>query len=298
MKIEINDAIRASGKTIDEVFLFREMAKAFNHSEISKCTYVEEIHGPKGMVNFPSKYKVGGIAKVELGDLLLLTFDKATNQLRICILQAKYEKKKYSRFLDFKANLFQWELLLNKPDIIDKSSFNFPPNILNFRDDYYSITAYGIFYHNNVSGEVDFLYTLPRSIVPYSYPTKLYSTRRGIRKFKFHCPTAPDETCRMGFLKNETISTCCIDTFEKQVLSCRIGAPIDVTIYSYIISLLKHMKSGADDTTVIDELLYSLDSDNFRDNYIQTGFPEAYPSALIVITDSSYFRDDHNEMFW
>jgi hypothetical protein len=38
MKKELNDAIIASGKSIDEIFLFREMAKEFNQSIVSKCT--------------------------------------------------------------------------------------------------------------------------------------------------------------------------------------------------------------------------------------------------------------------
>ena len=143
MKLLFNKKLRISGMKINEENLFMEMAREFN-TTISKSTYIKVIH--KSLIEFSSFYKVGGVAKVELGDLMLLTYDKATHELRICILQAKYKKGKYYYFLNFLADIFQWELLTEKPVINNKSKkFSFPPNILNFRNDYESITAYGFF---------------------------------------------------------------------------------------------------------------------------------------------------------
>lgn len=168
MKKEINNAIKTK-KEINEVLLFRSMADAFNNNKYSKCIYVEEIHGGKSIIGFPSKYRRGNEVKVELGDLLLLTFDKARQELRICILQAKYKSEVYRKYLNFRANLFQWELLLEKPILTDVRHTGFPKNILCFQNGYFSITAYGIFYHDR-NGEIEFLYTVPHNIRPRHCP--------------------------------------------------------------------------------------------------------------------------------
>lgn len=285
MKKELNGAVKKSNSEIDEIFLFRAMAAEFNHSTISQSTYVEEIHGIKSKVGFPSKYKLSGWANTELGDLLIFTFDKATHELRMCIMQAKYKKGGYYRFLNCKANLFQWELLHDKPTITTKSKFNFPSNILNFRTDYESISAYGIFYHDNISGDIDFLYTLPEFFVPHSFPRTPISN--GDRSFHFRCPLglgSPNIACANGIYLNEAISTCSIDIFEKLILSCKIGAPIPnrTGIENWALALLKNMREYADNPEVIDELLYFC-SNNITENAYSF---EGTPSALVIVTDS------------
>ena len=60
MKKELNMVINKSGVKIEEVSLFREMSKQFNNYPVSRSTYVEEIHGRKGWVQFASGYKTGG----------------------------------------------------------------------------------------------------------------------------------------------------------------------------------------------------------------------------------------------
>lgn len=293
MKKELNTTIKKTTAKIDEIFLFRAMAKEFNHPLISKGTYVEEIHGGKGKVGFPSKYKAGGSANVELGDLLIFTFDKATQELRMCILQAKYKKGRYYRFLNTSADLFQWELLHDKPTITSKSNFHFPPNILNFRTDYKSITAYGIFYHDNILRDIDFLYTLPQFFVPHSFPRSPISA--GIRSFNFRCPFglgSPNYTCIRGITVKEAISTCSIDVFENQVLLSKVGVPISKTpIETWALTLLNRMKEYADNRDVINDLLsfYNNDilarTDSFNEN----------PAALIVITDSKKYSEFYME---
>lgn len=282
--------MRKPGKIIDEEHLFREMAYEFNTS-ISKATYVEVIH--KNYIEFISRYKVGGVAKVELGDLMLLTYDKATTELRICILQAKYRSKKYYYFLDFKADIFQWELLKEKPDVTNISRrFDFPKHILNFRNDYESITAYGIFYHDNISGDIDFLYTLPRCINPNMIPTSRVTKCEP--KFSFRCPKllgSPNRLCRAGIFHKETISSCSIDVFEQQVLRCKVGAPInDKEVKRWVIHLLHSYKGRATIPEVIDELLGYL---NVGDSIEEDNYDfECVPSVLVVVTDSEKVIND------
>lgn len=295
MKAKINNTIRTTGIKVNEENLFREMAKEFN-TAISKATYVEIIH--KNPVEFSSRYRVGGVAKVELGDLMLLTYDKASNELRICILQAKYKKGRYYYFLNFHADIFQWELLNAKPFITNKSKkFNFPSNILNFRDDYDSITAYGIFYEDNISKEIDFLYTLPKHIQPRNYPKGKITN--GVRSFYFRCPKhqgSPNSMCKVGITPKEAISTCSLDVFEEQVLRCKVGAPInDAKVRNWVARLLLSHKGSSATPEVIDDLLEYLD---VRDDYIDEEYDfEGIPSVMVVVTDSEKAKSNETSQF-
>ena len=281
MKTQLNAAIKATGVTVDEVTLFREMAKVFN-TRVSSATYVEEVHNHK--VEFWSRF--GRNVEVELGDLLLLTYDKATAELRICVLQAKYKKGRYYQFLNFKADIVQWELLKEKPIIFNKSrKFEFPSNILNFRDDYESITAYGIFFEDNISKELDFLYTLPKYIWPHSMPARMVKNGRA---FHFRCPKklgSPKRMCRAGITAKETVSTCSIDVFEEQVLRCKVGAPInDKEVKKWVGQLLAGCKSRATVPDVIDEVLSYLDVEtNIAEDKYEL---EEAPAVMVVVTDS------------
>lgn len=285
MKKQLNLAIQSSGIKVDEEALFREMAYEFNNNGISKATYVETIH--KAYVEFPSNYKVSGTARVELGDLLLLTYNKANKELRMCILQAKYKKESYRNFLNFIANIFQWELLDKKPCVTNHSrKYEFPSNILNFRRDYKSITAYGIFYHDNISGEIDFLYTLPEHIEPCNYPKR--RIQKGERMFNFRCPIrmgSPNVMCNRGLTPKEAISTCSLDVFEILVLSGMIGAPIDsYGVKEWVFQLLSQGINRASNPDVISELLAQFDWNEERVE-IKYHF-ENIPSIMLVITDS------------
>jgi len=178
MKKELNIAISDMPK-VDEIVLFREMANQFNNNVIAKCTYVKEVH--KMMVEFYSNFKRGMQPK-EIGDLLLLTFDKSTKKLRLCVLQTKYRRGSYRKFLNCKADIYQWELLYYKPDVYNKSRINIPKHILNFRHDYKSITAYGVFYYDKNLKMIDFLYALPELFAPKILVPSPSST------FVFNCP--------------------------------------------------------------------------------------------------------------
>lgn len=297
MKKELNTAIAGWAK-VNEIGLFREMANQFNNNVIAKCTYVKEVH--KMMVDFPSDFAGGNMQK-ELGDLLLLTFDKAKRELRLCVLQAKYKKGMYRYFLNCHADLYQWELLYYKPNVMNSSSLNFPNNILNFRHDYKSITAYGIFYHDYMSHDIDFLYTLPEFFTPqnllYPYPKKKMSKRSfiytcpKIGTYHFECYGCTKNKC--GMIPKETLYTCSMDIFEQEVLFCRIGAPIDDDpgIKKYILSLLSCMKKSANSPQVIDEILDNYDFDYRNNGESDIVNDQRYPAAIIVVTDSKMYKE-------
>lgn len=292
MKTQLNDAIKLvhGSAKIDEIFLFKEMAKELNKHY--GCTYVKSVH--QCYVKFPSKYKKSGIAQVELGDLLFLVFDKATKQFRISIMQVKYRPKRYYRFLTFISNVFQWELLKDKVNITNVGHSSFPKNLLNFTTDYESITSYGIFYKDNSGGDIDFLYTLPKYIRPLTKISKPLS--RGNKTFNFVCPAnmgSPNPLCTLGIKANETVSTCSIDVFEKQLLSFHIGALVikEYPIYEWIISLLHFVKNNTEDSKTINDILRLIPNNYRNDVY----YFDRYPSLLVLITDTQLEKQNSEQ---
>lgn len=288
MKNEFNRVI-SSMINVGEAELFREMARQFNYNTLSKATYVKEVH--KQYVEFPSSF-LGGMKKIELGDLLFITYDKFTKELRLCVLQAKYRRRSYRKFLNCQADIYQWELLYYKPDVDNKSKMNIPKHILNFRNDYKSITAYGIFYHDKNMNMIDFLYTLPELFTPKSLVPSPSST------FVFNCPNlsvCKSSCCgcsttvcptKQGGIPKETLFTCSMDIFEQEVLRCKVGAPInDDDIRKYILRLLDEMKMDAEEPEIIDEILrtYEYGYNTILDEY---RYEEGHPAAIIIVTDS------------
>ena len=289
MKRELNSAIY--GRKIGEVMLFREMANHFNAP--GRCTYVEEVHGKKGWVEFHSLFSPNP-KTVELGDLLLFTYDEYKRELRICTMQAKYKKGGFRKFLHCRGNVFQWELLYSKPTIKNKSGSCFPPHILNFRADYDSITAYGVFYHDVYHHDIDFLYTIPYYFRPARSPRGPISNSS--RAFQFICPIAAKgsmTSCAVGIATHEALSTCSIDVFEDQVLRCKVGAPIEEKseIQKWALDFLAHMRGRADHPEVIDVILRAYDFFPQESVSRSLEYFNSFPATLIVVTNSKQYED-------
>lgn len=273
MKQTFNSLLNSLPK-IDEINLFRLMAKLFN-SGTSKATFINEVHGHKGFVDYHSKI-LGSKKRIEIADLLLITCNRRNDEIRICFIQAKHRKGNYRRFLTFKANVFQWELLTEKPDIFDNYGAGFPTNILNFSI-FESITSFGIFYYDR-NGLIDFLYTIPRYIQPRS--------KKKIQTMDFwgNC-ICPNSSCLRGKMPYETISTYSLDVFKQEALACRIGAPIDSSIKPYLSNLFYSMrKNSSENIELIDEFMKRLDlvNNDISDDMYQ-------PNTILLITDGEEY---------
>lgn len=289
MKRELNAAIR--GRKLGEVMLFREMADHFNAP--GRCTYAEEVHGNKGWVEFRSLFSLKP-KTVELGDLLLFTYDEHKRELRICTMQAKYKKERLRKFLHCRGDVSQWELLYSKPTVKNKNGGHFPPHILNFRKDYDSITAYGVFYHDRNHHEIDFLYTLPYYFRPAKFPRAPISN--GSRAFQFTCPIGADgsmTSCTAGIDAHEAFSTCSIDVFEDQVLRCRVGAPIEKNseIQKWALNFFAHLRARADHPEVVDTVLRAYDFIPHEPVSSGSEHFDSSPAALIVVTNTKQYEE-------
>lgn len=282
MKTLLNSKIK--GKKINEVLLFEEMAIIFN-SWKSKCTFVKKTH--KWYIEYYSIIK-WNYKKIEISDLLFITLNKKSKEIKICFLQAKYKKEEYKNFITFKWNIYQWELLKEKPNITNSYGKNFPHNVLNFRNDYDSITSFWIFYLDK-KNDIDFLYTLPKFIKP----NKTTSTITNMNfKWKNTCPNV---LCKKWIFKKETISTCSIDVFEKEMLNWNIWVPINNNpkILWYIYSIVSYLQKNWKNNETINSFI-----NIFEENFdINTNESINYnPNTIILINDNEIYNYNQNNL--
>jgi len=232
MKTEINNYVFTQSslkQNVGEIKLFRAMESSLNIH--CSAILVEETHGNKGHVRFSSNL-TKKFEKREIADLIIIS--KSNNDYKLSFLQAKYHRTKTSPFLEFYGDYLQLELLKTRPNIDKSNSFGFPENILNFSK-YRSLSTYGIFYHD-ISGSIDMLYTTADLLTDSGVAGRI--------KGKIIFPgnvTCPCLNCSTSF-KDELISTCNIDLFERALLAFQVGAPIiDVKVKAFIRKMLQNI---------------------------------------------------------
>ena len=292
----LNNSVQ-NGKNVNEVILFRTMEKYLKQVAVN-CTYIE-THG-KGYVYYSSRFLNGNLKMVEIGDLVLITYDRSRKELRICTLQAKYKKDSVTKFLRIKRlDVFQWELLKDRPNVIAASKkYKVPQNILNFNPKYKSISAYGIFYQDPVpNGDIDFLFTIPeylKNVRPLTYITR----KRKFRSFEINCiPCSCNQCIGNKNVNNleEVIVSGSMDVFEKALLSCKIGAVVDDKNIENILLFLKYLnvnfkKENGGSESAIDFILSEYQSISDR-IVIEDKIDVKMPAALILVTDSGQYGD-------
>ncbi|GHU76324.1 hypothetical protein FACS189461_3750 [Spirochaetia bacterium] len=242
MKAEINNILHKCSKSINEICAFRAMAEVFKKNPPTKAVFVEETHGGVGKVEFFST-TINDTIKREIADLLIIVNNKIQHEMRMSFMQAKIHKNGKGTPSKFLVDVFQYELLRNRPQITPLGSVakKFPPDILKDRG-YKSITSYGVFYFDN-SDELDFLYTIPESM------NRILSWKPGITKntktrtYELLPIKSPS---RIGFppckgTPYETICTYDIDQYEADIINGYIGEPIRDPKIAY--SLLQMVKN-------------------------------------------------------
>ena len=273
MKQEINAAVHKATK-VGEIFLFREMATSLNKH--ARAVFVREMHGRKGWVEFSSTI-TNRMARKEISDLMILVFNKAKNEAKLCFLQAKYHRTSRLPFLKFHGDYLQLELLKDRPKIHPRNYFGFPDNILQFSPNYRSLTTYGVFYHDS-SGNIDMLYTVAKylSMVGSNgtrgdicFPGGIICHRRP------HCLTRSNL---------ELLTTYSIDKFESELLAYEIGAPINHNskVFAFVNDLLRRAVTliTGSDADFINEIIDSLGGEVSAPS--QDEMPRGVPNLLVL----------------
>lgn len=229
MKKEIYDFLKNKKLEVNEVSLFQGMAHAFNNSKTS-AIFVDQAHQSyvkfklSSLTRLSRLPSIKGMKKVvvkrEVGDLIFIVYDEYTEVFKICTLQAKYKKQRsFNTGLHFRAELLQWGLLLDRPDIENCITNRFPNNLLNFNLNYKSITAFGIFYHNetikNVDNDIEFLYEIPENIGPVNENAN--SLERSFTTYSRFVTPNSDEIIESDYLEQ----------FSKYMREFKIGAPVE-----------------------------------------------------------------------
>lgn len=266
MRTKLNNILH-NLKPLNEVKIFTAMASILNGIPQTNAVFVKKTHGRAGWVSFSTH---GQIITKEIADTLIVVYNRKNRETRISFLQAKYRKTpNIKHFLKISgADYYQWDLLKNRYSITSKGSIRFPSNILSFTC-YKSITSYGIFYSNN--NQIDMLYAVPCFLSSSNNnPVGKRPTTTLKLKCPKNCPIAGGYTaschiapckaslyinnqCGCSYGKEEILTSCDIDIYERFLLDGYIGAPLNTAandIKLFIYSLLVNANSGIEDDPI------------------------------------------------
>ncbi|MBD9463909.1 hypothetical protein [Pseudomonas sp. Pdm06] len=215
------------GKT-GEIKLFRAFIRAFN--SLGPDVLAKEYHGNRHQVTFNESRGAGrATPRCELCDVMIINYPVGNpSAARITFNQAKVADNTLgcTRIItaatpySFRANLEQWDLLSNRPDISSASRAFHPPSNLLSGALLPSIGTFGVFYP--VGTSFDFAYLVADGLAPLNNNlspsgTLLWSTPLGIvRAVKGH---------------DEITGTCCLEQFGDALGLNLIGTPISTLMY-------------------------------------------------------------------
>lgn len=154
----------------DEISLFRLLAKLLA-KHYHNIEYLE-THGQPGFVEFVSQISPGVKKKREISDLIIIAYSRRRRIAKYTIHQVKYDRnvgiKRQSPAFDFRGELYQYDLLYYRPDIIPvPGSIQFPTHILS-NASHVSVCSYGVFFTNH-NRLIDYTYSASRWLTPASY---------------------------------------------------------------------------------------------------------------------------------
>jgi len=266
MKDYINSKIEDKSN-LDEEMLFSNLADYLNKG-IAKALFAGNVHKHNGFIDYPSNI-LGRSKKIEIADLQIINHDVTKNVTKISFMQAKYKREKPRRFLCFKGNAFQLELLTIRPVIIDSYGLGFPSNILSFTK-YKTISSFGIFYRDS-DGRIDLLYSVPENI----------EASRAVEHTSMRYKKNTDSvTVAIQSMADETITAESMVEFQNALLLNRIGAPVDIEIKGYIAKVLGSIYMSTSNTFIKE---FSKES-GIKLNYDDERFK--YISTLLIISKS------------
>lgn len=208
-----------NGLSHAEVPLFRQMHKAL--VGLSDKFEVEEYHGTSRQVNFSGNGSFARTnARCELSDLMIITFSSVTKSARLTYLQAKSERATLASVCgrQFSANLEQWYLLKERPNIAGIGNFNPPPDLLTSAL-LPSIGSFAFFY-KDLAGDFQTYYASANFLTP----PKIYSQRYGKLQATGPCHVEIKTTY------SECLAACGNRSFAESLFRLEIGTPIDRSI--------------------------------------------------------------------
>lgn len=282
MKLQLNNEWRLGDSEID---LFKKMSQILSRSY--NTLFIEETHQHYIHYHSPT---VDQTACREISDLWIIAYSPSEKRIRMTFLQAKYHRKDIRPTRVFHGDYFQYELLANRPQLIDGGRFRFPLNILRFGccD---SLGSYGIFYVDN-NKRIDMAYCCAKMLTISDKPS---SYGQFIVSLSFPPQTVNEDTgncnCNICSELNYTFD---IDVFTHYLLHLKIGSELffkNTDILLFIKNLLQRTVNIQVITPLINLINDSFDSNpNLGDNLFK--FDEGNPNILITDVDK---KEDSKE---
>lgn len=239
---------------------------------------VESYHGSSKQVSFDPLFPWDGRvrARCELADLLIVWFsDNPANDVRITFLQAKYERKNVLKPVKhiYSANLEQWDLLANRPEIDGVGKFSIPPDLLSGAT-LPSIGSFGFFYHSNA--KIELFYSSADCLgIPLPHGNGRYyklKARSNIRSMR---------TSQAGL--TECVHADNLHEFGDALYAGLIGSPINECSANWLRSVLRGLSNqGTLANELIEHLLKEKPIELFKSNFLNAG-----TKSVVLVKGSS-----------
>jgi hypothetical protein len=289
-------SIESSKSKFSEVQQFRALMRSFK--SLGGQFKLEEFHGMKHQVIFNGKGSWGRpSARCEISDLLIVSYKTNPEfQVRLTLLQAKKSDDKHINlcdgfpnsipYIEFKANLEQWDLLSRRPNVLPYPPFDCHPEVLSGAI-LPSIGSLGVF-HRKPGNIYDFFYMAADVAEPLTSPKNKYAklkTKSGKRNRTINGYT-------------ECAYACCLEIFAQALYDMQIGTPIEAnnsinkndaayrdTCRGWLRTVLRsHLEMTNNNSTLARELIRLLESD------FESGFMSQPPALLLVNCDEFEFN--------
>lgn len=242
MKLQLNNEWSLGDSEID---LFRKMSQILSRNY--NTLFIEETHQHYIHYHSPT---VNQTACREISDLWIIAYSPSQKRIRMTFLQAKYHRKDIRPTRVFHGDYFQYELLANRPQLIDGGRFRFPLNILRFGccD---SLGSYGIFFVDD-NKNIDMAYCCASWLTASDTPSHY---GQFIVNLSFPPHTVDEDTvdcnCNICSELNYTFD---IDVFTNYLLDLKIGSELffeNNDILLYVKNFLLKNDNIPDTTTLI-----------------------------------------------
>ena len=285
----------------DEISLFRAFIRSFGN--LGSDALAAEYHGTRHQVEFDEQRGAGrSRPRCELCDVLIVQYEAGNPAgARLTLNQAKVSGKQLGcgytvrtgTRTTFRANLEQWDLLANRPDVSPATRRFCPPRPLLSGALLPSVGSFGVFYPTG-SGSFEFAYFVAELLGPLRNNSGRTGTLMWRHVFL---------SCRAISGYQEVNGTCCLPMFGDALEKGLIGTPVrDLVrrskdtkyVRTWLASLLLRLRREHPDSDIPGELLQGLELEGEGEESPAEDALAAPPPVKAAIVVRTRGRGGHN----
>lgn len=304
--LDLQRAFRAqSVGARSEVSLFRAFIRSFR--TVGTEVLAREYHGARYQVEFKQSRGAGRpYPRCELCDVLIIQYQAGNpSGARMTVNQAKVTAKSLGCVdttstgtpKTFKANLEQWDLLANRPDVAPVTRKFRPPGSLLSGATLPSIGSFGVFYPV-AGGAFEFAYFVAELLSPI---------RNNPGRFGTLAWCTPFLQCRNFSGFEEVTGTCCLPMFGEALTNGLVGTPVrellrtpadTVDLKSWLARLLTNLEREHPDSEIPRELLQGLELQGVAEHLadpVDSASAPPIKAAVVVRTGRTEYQSEANK---